>query len=61
VKVSAVPAMHGMHVIPMHHDMLAGNQGFPEHAVAVVRADYPELGVFVPARFRPFVFAAPGT
>jgi L-ascorbate metabolism protein UlaG (beta-lactamase superfamily) len=45
-------------LIPMHHDMFAGNLGHPEYVVTVARHEYPELAVFVPARFRPFVYSA---
>lgn len=45
-------------VIPMHHDMFAGNLGHPEYVVTVARHDYPELAVLVPARFQPFLYGA---
>ena len=54
--LAAAIGAHG--VIPMHYDMFAGNQGHPEYVVTVARNDYQELGVIVPARFRPFVYAA---
>jgi L-ascorbate metabolism protein UlaG (beta-lactamase superfamily) len=44
-------------LVPMHHDMFAGNLGFPAHLVDVVGREYPELPVLVPGRAQPFVHA----
>jgi L-ascorbate metabolism protein UlaG (beta-lactamase superfamily) len=45
-------------IIPMHHDMFAGNLGHPEYVVTVARHDYPHLAVLIPARFQPFIYSA---
>jgi L-ascorbate metabolism protein UlaG (beta-lactamase superfamily) len=45
-------------VIPMHHDLFAGNRGYPEHLVQSAREDHPGAAVLVPQRDTPFVLAA---
>lgn len=45
-------------VVPMHHDLFAGNRGYPSHLVQSVERDHPGVPVLVPARDEPFVWSA---
>jgi L-ascorbate metabolism protein UlaG (beta-lactamase superfamily) len=45
-------------LIPMHHDMIRGNLGYPELLVQSVQRDHPGVPVFVPSREAPFVCAS---
>jgi L-ascorbate metabolism protein UlaG (beta-lactamase superfamily) len=45
-------------VIPMHHDLFAGNRGYPAHLVESVERDHPGVSVLVPTRDTPFVWSA---
>ena len=42
-------------LVPMHHDMFAGNLGSTGALVEVAAAEFPEVPVLLPARDRPFV------
>ena len=42
-------------LVPMHHDMFAGNLGSTGALVEVAAAEYPDVPILVPARDRPFV------
>ena len=44
-------------LIPMHHDLFAGNRGYPAHVVESVERDHPGTAVLVPVRDVPFVHA----
>ena len=42
-------------LVPMHHDMFAGNLGSTGSLVDLAAAEFPEVPIMVPARDRPFV------
>lgn len=44
-------------LIPMHHDLFAGNRGYPAHVVESVERDHPGTAVLVLPRDTPFVHA----
>lgn len=44
-------------LIPMHYDMFAGNPGYPEKVVEVVRQESLDLTVAVLGRGRPWIYA----
>ena len=45
-------------VIPMHHDLFAGNRGYPAHLVESVERDHPGVHVLVPRRDEPLVWSS---
>jgi L-ascorbate 6-phosphate lactonase len=45
-------------VVPMHHDLFAGNRGYPAHLVDSVEHEHPRVPVIVPARDVPFVWSS---
>jgi L-ascorbate 6-phosphate lactonase len=42
-------------LVPMHHDLFAGNRGWPAHVVEWVERDERDVTVLVPPRDEPFV------
>jgi L-ascorbate 6-phosphate lactonase len=47
-------------LVPMHWDMFASNQGFPDQLVAVVERLGLDVPVYVPRPMRPFHYVPPG-
>ena len=45
-------------LVPMHHDLFAGNRGWPAHVVEAVEREGLEVAVLVPQRDVPFRVAA---
>lgn len=41
-------------LVPMHHDLFAGNRGWPAHVVEAVEREDRDVAVLVPPRERPF-------
>ncbi len=48
-------AMDAGVLVPMHHDLFAGNRGWPAHVVEWVERDDRDVTVLVPPRDAPFV------
>ena len=42
-------------LVPMHHDLFAGNRGWPAHVVEWVEREERDVSVLVPSRETPFV------
>jgi L-ascorbate metabolism protein UlaG (beta-lactamase superfamily) len=47
-------------LVPIHHDLFAGNRGYPSHLVHSVERDHPGVSVLVPVRDEPFVWSSGG-
>ncbi len=44
-------------LIPMHHDLFAGNRGHPSQLIEIAEREYPNVPIFLPVRNRPFLLS----